>query len=58
MGRGGARPGAGRKPSPVPTTTVAFRVDVELKKALQKKAREMGITPTILMNKILETALN
>ena len=43
--RGGKRKGAGRKPAPYKTTTIAFRVRVEwvaiIKKLVKKKVEEL-----------------
>ena len=50
--RGGARPGAGRKPKPAARLEVMIRP--ELREKLRRKAKEQGVTQVALIESALE----
>ena len=50
--RGGARPGAGRKPKPAARLEVMIRPD--LREKLRRKAKEQGVTQVALVESALE----
>lgn len=51
---GGARKGAGRKPSGLPkTTTIAIRVSEDIKHSLVEAASQRGITVSSLVQELL-----